>query len=92
MDGVLADKSKYYLADEITMKRGVDAQATAMANAFSRASNYTLITPLMDGFGSLETDQAFLNSLLVTIIIFLGILSMTLLYSLMLADVESKTY
>ena len=46
----------------------------------------------MDGFGSLETDQAFLNSLLITIIIFLGILSLTLLYSLMLADVDSKTY
>ena len=33
-----------------------------------------------------------MNALLVTIIVFLGILSLTLLYSLMLADVDAKTY
>ena len=37
-------------------------------------------------------QQAFLNSLLLTVIIFLGVLATQLLYSLMLSDVDGKTY
>ena len=92
LDGVLADKTKYYLTSETQMKQSINSQGALIADTVSRSSNYTLVTPLMLGFKSLEVDQAFLNSLLITIILFLGILSVTLLYSLMLADVDSKTY
>lgn len=56
LDGILSNKQNYYLSDAITMKRKVDDQATVMADTFSRASNYSVVTPLMSGFGSLETD------------------------------------
>jgi ABC-type antimicrobial peptide transport system permease subunit len=40
----------------------------------------------------MSMQQAFLNSLLLTVIIFLGVLASQLLYSLMLSDVDAKTY
>jgi len=41
---------------------------------------------------TVELIVVFMNTILITIIIFLGILSVQLIYSLMLSDVEEKTY
>jgi ABC-type antimicrobial peptide transport system permease subunit len=46
----------------------------------------------MDSYGKLDLDIAYLDATLTTIIIFLGVLVAQLLYSLILADVDQKTY
>ena len=55
-------------------------------------SNFTLSAPLKGQFGTTSTMKTFLDSTLITIIVFLSMLSAMLLYSLMLSDVDSKTY
>jgi hypothetical protein len=51
-----------------------------------------MTAPLMDSYGKLNLDIAYLDATLTTIIIFLGVLVAQLLYSLILADVDTKTY
>jgi len=48
--------------------------------------------PLKSEFHTNANTQSFLNASLLTIIIYLGMLSTMLLYSLMLSDVDGKTY
>ena len=52
----------------------------------------TISTPLESSLDGAEFITIFLNTILGTIIAFLGILSVQLIYSLMLSDVEEKTY
>lgn len=63
-----------------------------MAYAWGPTTNVTINEPLREQFKTTSTTISFLNATLLTIIIFLGILSAMLLYSLMLSDVEGKTY
>ena len=63
-----------------------------LADTLTLESNFTLTAPLKGQFGTTSTMKTFLDSTLITIIIFLGMLSAMLLYSLMLSDVDSKTY
>merc|ERR1712003_101453 len=48
--------------------------------------------PLSKQFKQTSNMKTFLNSTLITIIVFLSMLSAMLLYSLMLSDVDAKTY
>ena len=55
-------------------------------------TNISLSAPLESQFKATSSVSAFLDGTLFTIIIFLAILAAMLLYSLMLSDVDSKTY
>jgi ABC-type antimicrobial peptide transport system permease subunit len=55
-------------------------------------SNVTISLPLKVSLEGAEFITIFLNTILGTIIAFLGILSVQLIYSLMLSDVDEKTY
>ena len=63
-----------------------------MVDAFGLGANVTISTPLKSQLESIEFIQIFMNSILGTIVCFLAILSVQLIYSLMLSDVEEKTY
>jgi len=62
-----------------------------MTNLTLRA-NCTTGLPLQNQVSQIGMIQIMLNSILVTITAFLGILSMQLIYSLMLSDVDEKTF
>ena len=55
-------------------------------------SNITISLPLKASLEGAEFITIFLNTILGTIIAFLGFLSVQLIYSLMLSDVDEKTY
>lgn len=61
-------------------------------SALTLQSNITVSTPLKTSLKSVELITVFMNTMMATIIIFLGILCVQLIYSLMLSDVEEKTY
>ena len=63
-----------------------------MMHALSRDANITTTTTLGDQLKASTMIIAFMNSILATIVAFLAILCAQLIYSLMLSDVEEKTY
>jgi len=58
----------------------------------TRSSNYTMTAPLLASSQRNNMNKAFLNSSMLVVILFLGTLVAQLLYSLILADVDTKTY
>ena len=58
----------------------------------SLASNSTISAPLKDNLESFDVMTVFLTNAMVTVVFFLGILCVQLVYSLMISDVEEKTY
>ena len=67
-------------------------QGKVIGNAITMNTNSDLTSPLKAQFKTSDRTQSFLNATLFTVIIFLAILSTMLLYSLMLSDVDGKTY
>ena len=61
-------------------------------DALGYDANVTISTPLKNQMTSVELVATFMDSIMITIIAFLCILSTKLIYSLMLSDVEEKTY
>ena len=70
----------------------IEERADEITTALTLNANYTLSAPLETQFKATSYIRSFLDGTLMTIIIFLGVLSGMLLYSLMLSDVDSKTY
>lgn len=63
-----------------------------IAEALTLHTNVTMTAPLADTFEESTFFMGMMNAVLTTIMCFLGILSFVLIYSLMLSDVEAKTY
>lgn len=61
-------------------------------NRLGLEANSTTSSPLMQEFSQTKLMTAFLTSSLIVVVCFLAILSSQLIYSLMLSDVEQKTY
>jgi ABC-type antimicrobial peptide transport system permease subunit len=61
-------------------------------NAVTHGSNMTITAPLRDQMSAAELVIIFTNQGFSTIMVFLGIISMQLIYSLMMSDIEDKTY
>lgn len=61
-------------------------------DALTLSSNATLTAPLKDQFKTSSQTSSYLEATLLTVVVFLAILSTMLLYSLMLSDVDAKTY
>ena len=92
LDGVLKNQADYYLGDQDKIVGGVDTMGTVIIDELTWGTNLTMTAPLSKQFKQTSNMKTFLNSTLITIIVFLSMLSAMLLYSLMLSDVDAKTY
>lgn len=63
-----------------------------IVDALTLESNVTISTPLRTQLSQVEMITVFFNSIMTAIIFFLAILCTQLIYSLMLSDVEEKTF
>ena len=61
-------------------------------DALGYDANVTISTPLKNQMASVELVSTFMDSIMIAIVSFLCILSTKLIYSLMLSDVDEKTY
>ena len=84
MDGCLKDQATYYIDsyDEITS--AISKQGNTIMQKLTQETNLTMQAPLAEQFIITSTVKEYFNSNMVTIIIFLAILSTMLIYSLML--------
>lgn len=92
MDGSLKDQASYYLHSYDKILQGISAQGNTIMEALKQNTSLTMTAPLATQFRLTASIQDYFNSNMVTIIIFLSILSSMLMYSLVLQDVNSKTY
>ena len=92
MEGVLKNQSDYYLENYNSIKRGIFPRAEEIVDALTLSTNQTLTMPLAAQFKMTAVVHDFLSSTFLTTIIFLAILASMLVFSLMLADVDGKTY
>ena len=92
IEGVLKDQSSYYLGTYNEIKEGLEAPAVELTDALGLRTNITLTEPMKEQFKLTAVVHDFLSSTFLTTIIFLAILASMLVFSLMLADVDGKTY
>lgn len=92
VDGVLNDQVSVYTGSQSNMNKILSQIGIEMMNALSIGANITTSTPLSDQVSQLDMISIFMNTTFDTIIAFLAILCVQLIYSLMLSDVEEKTF
>ena len=92
MDGALKDQASYYLTTYDKILTSISSEGNTIMEALQQNTSLTMSAPLSSTFKLTSSIQDYFNSNMVTIIIFLSILSSMLMYSLVLQDVNSKTY
>ena len=92
IDAMLEDEATYYMASYQKILNSLAAKGNEIMSLLTQSTNCTLITPMALQFQITSTLKDFINSTLGNVIVFLGILLATLMYSLMLQDVTQKTY
>ena len=92
INGVLDDQVKTYTGTKANMRNMLSEAGLEMINALTYDANVTITTPLQTQLNTVGLVTVFMNTILATIIAFLAILCSQLIYSLMLSDVEEKTY
>lgn len=92
IDGVLEDQVTTYSTTKENTELVLGNAANDLANALTYNSYVQIDTPLKKSLKAVEIISIMMSAQMTTIIAFLAILSTQLIYSLMLSDVEEKTY
>ena len=93
IEGMLKRAVDYYTIDNgQEMKGAIVRQGRDIMQRLSLNTNASVTAPMYESVAELDMIRVFLNSSLSTIVFFLSILSIQLIYSLMLSDVDEKTY
>ncbi len=74
------------------MKLEISRKGAELIDKISINYNGTVSTPIQDQMQTSSMLKIFLNNTMLTVVVFLIILCIQLIYSLMLSDVEEKTY
>ena len=88
VDVVLKNREQYYLGTPIENERKLINVQTDFGLELPVKSS----TPVLDALSGFEFIKLFLASTFMTIVFFMILLSVMLIYSLMIADVDEKTY
>ena len=93
IEGVLSKPTKYYtIENDDDMDMAISEKGVDIINRLTLSTNSSISAPLLDSVQQVGMIRIFLSSSMLTIVFFLFILSSQLVYSLMLSDVEEKTY
>lgn len=93
IEGLLESAIDYYVIDDANqMKQAIVKRGRDLMDQLAINTNATMTTPMLDSIKQVEQIRVFLSSAFSIIVFFLAVLSIQLIYSLMLSDVEEKTY
>ena len=92
MNGVLTDQATYYLGSEKEIVEGLNWKAEEIVDALTLQTNQTITEPMATQYKLTSQLNAILSADFMMAIIFLVILVSMLVFSLMLSDVDGKTY
>jgi hypothetical protein len=89
INGVLKNREEYYFGTPIQMdQRMLEAQI----NMGLSMNNVISETPVKNSISEAKLVEIFLESIFVTVVFFMVLLSVMLIYSLMISDVDERTY
>lgn len=89
ISGVLSDREKYYFGTPKQMtERMMEVQSGLQLNMNEVESS----TPVRKTISQITVIDLFLRSIFVTVVFFMILLSVMLIYSLMISDVDERTY
>ena len=89
---IFKDKFNIYNKDAKSMRYYISNKVSEIINSLGRNFMVNIEAPLLDNFKLLDVVRTFLQVILFAIMIFLWILSVLLVYSLMLGNVDERTY
>jgi ABC-type antimicrobial peptide transport system permease subunit len=90
--GVMTNQVDTYTGSKQNMQNSLGQAGNKIMDQLSLDSNVTVTTPLKSQLNQVQLITVFFNSIMTTIVLFLAILCTQLIYSLMLSDVEEKTF
>ena len=89
---IFKDKFNIYNRDAKSMRYYISNKVSEIINSLGRNHMVNIEAPLLDNFKLLDVVRTFLQVILFGIMAFLWILSVLLVYSLMLGNVDERTY
>jgi len=92
VNGVLKNQPEYYIHGEQHMDKSILDRGDDLVERLTLSSNATVSAPIKENMEDIEIMQVFLSNAMIAIVFFLGILCVQLVYSLMVSDIEEKTY
>ena len=92
VDGILRNQVQAYTHGEGGIENDIGLAGNQLMKAITHGSNMTIKAPLRDQLSSGNIIVLFTEQGFSTIMVFLGLISMQLIYSLMMSDIEDKTY
>ena len=92
VEGVMEGQVETYAQGPETMTKSITEAGNELVEALGLQSNVTYTTPLKAQLGQVQQIISFLNAALLAVIFYLSLLSVQLIYSLMVSDVNEKTY
>ena len=91
-NGVLKDREKYYQDSTTQNKWHINKSLRDLTARTLYDVNITSTTPVLSALEGFQFVGIFVQSIFANIVFILSLLSIMLIYSLMVADVDSKTY
>jgi ABC-type antimicrobial peptide transport system permease subunit len=93
IEGILTKPAQYYMiGNNNQMKEALIGKGMEIVERIGLNTNSTMTAPLVNSVEQLGFLRVFLTSSMSTVVFFLAILSIQLIYSLMVSDVDEKTY
>ena len=92
INGQLDNQIEIYTGKRDNMNQMVGQASNQIVEAVGLNNNITMVFPIKEQMRAVEFITIFTNSNMLAIVAFLAILCTQLIYSLMLSDVEEKTY
>lgn len=89
---MIDDQAKVYKDGKEVREESIAKAANKMVQLIGQDGNFTYDTPIRSTIEEADLIDIFMVSVFGLVIFFLGILAAQLIYSLMLTDVDSKTY
>ena len=92
VNGQLNNQIEIYTGSQSNMNLMVGQASNKIVEAVGLNNNISMVFPIKQQMKAVEFITIFTNSNMLAIVAFLAILCTQLIYSLMLSDVEEKTY
>jgi hypothetical protein len=92
IQGQVMDQPSVYVNDVSAIKEQLKVKSDKIIGALTLESNVSISRPLLAQFDAVEQISVFLDTTMLTCTAFLALLSMQLIYSLMLSDVDDRTF
>lgn len=92
VNGIIKDKFQAYKLKSSKMRQYMSKQSEEIMNALGQDYPLTMTMPIYTTMQTVEIAKVFLENIFIAITVFLWILSVLLIYSILMGNVDERTY